>query len=348
MIILAIDRLVRQLTRVSLSPSTILRSAERTSVQSLAHHTGLRERTSAVTIERHFSSSTRTLRNIPWTPDEDKKLCESRLAGVSNETISKDLGRTLSAIKNRLMFLRKQRPELCPLLHDAGRQFSAHEDQLLVDMTSAGSSWAQIKDALPKRSLAVVKARFRTIRDPESRGRNITYSADSRTRGKPWSAEDDNELYHSLFVLDLSVVDVSARLSRSVAAVDWRKNLLGLQKRKRNNPFWTPEEDAKVLSRGVQTPWREIIAQLPGRSTAQAACRWHYLRTRPEALTGTNARSWTPEEDAAVRRMLAAGDSIEAMSGVLPMRTVGACFRRVTTFRAQARLKKKKHLEDQS
>jgi hypothetical protein len=123
-------------------------------------------------------------------------------------------------------------------------------------------------------------------------------------------------------------------MSRPISGVALRCRFLGLWY-KRKGDTWTPQEDEIVLARRPGVPWKEVWAQLPGRTLKAVRLRDEHLRTRS---TVTKRIPWTPEEDALLWKEQAAGASVEAISARLPGRTINACLGRRDLLRCQSKL----------
>lgn len=65
---------------------------------------------------------------------------------------------------------------------------------------------------------------------------------------------------------------------------------------------WTEAEDALLLHRSKETPWVEILPQLPGRSYKSMLHRYKELLSRPAAeRSSSRYRRWSPQE---IERMI--------------------------------------------
>jgi hypothetical protein len=213
-----------------------------------------------------------------WRPNDDLSLRRWYPQGVPVVEIARRLGRTADAVdaRRRLLGLAPRRRP---------REWSARQDALLLASRRAGIPARIVADRLGL-PLETVRRRGRAI-------------APARAASRRWAPDEDERLREAL-ASRRSLGGLACALGRSEGALRTRARTRGLAPGAERRRRWTAPEDDLVRS-GYESglTCRTIATELlGGRRTPECVS----ARARKLGLA-TYARSWTDEEDRALRRL---------------------------------------------
>lgn len=222
-----------------------------------------------------------------WHPHEDERLNGWYAEGEPVIEIGRRLGRSPDAVdaRRRALGLRARRPR--------ARRWSRRQDALLRGSAEAGVPAAVLAERLGLPLEAVRRRRRALVR--------------SRPPGKRYEPQEDAALREAL-TAGRSLRDLASPLGRTEGALRVRARSLGLLA-KGSRRRWTRRDD-ELLREGYE---RGLSCRAVARTMLGGMRTPGAVSARARALgLATYARAWTPEEDAALRRLSLAGASLYA------------------------------------
>ena len=200
-----------------------------------------------------------------WSPVEDKTLLRLFNDGLSWQQIAESLpGRTAEAAYGRYRRLsndESQPPEIFQ------KQYSAEDDELILDLIKKGTPWAEITERFEGRNERSLKIRYRVL-------------VEERTV-RPWTSEDNDRLLTALEERR-PLEEIARLLDRSENAVTVQERKLRLSGRigqtilPAKNRF--TDADYKLMGdlREQGWTWKKITNErFPGRSIG-GVCKGYY------------------------------------------------------------------------
>lgn len=224
-----------------------------------------------------------------WRPHEDQRLREWYAAGVPVTEIARRLGRSQDAVDAR------RRALGVPARRPTPRRWSPEQDALLRASAEAGVPAAAVAQRLGL-PLEAVRRRRRAL-------------LPSRRRTRPYTVAEDEALREAI-ARDRPLRALAAELGRTEGALRVRAHTLGLLTGDRRRR-WTLREDGLLREGYERGLGCEAVARLMlgGTRTASAVS----ARARRLGLV-SYARTWSREEEAALRRAAAANASLYAVA----------------------------------
>jgi len=205
--------------------------------------------------------------------------------------------------------------------------WSAQEDARLVEMRTTGSSWSQVRAALPSRSLAALY--FRAITLDLTRTRKVAWSSDENA--KLLKLRSDGETWHTIAKSmpnrtreALKFHYHNIRMLRPIPAPPVTTNATTVETTRKLAWSVAEADQLRQLRQELGLPWREIFSRMSHR-TPSAIVSFSRRTIMPQ-----KTEPWTAEEISRLQ-ILQEGDPQVAWTGraaQFPGRTAKALSRK--------------------
>ena len=251
--------------------------------------------------EDSVSTFPRTLR---WSTEEDQVLYDKlNEYGENWVEISKFLKtRTPHSIKSRWKSLCSGAPTNATY---EDHPWSEDEDALLQEKyNECGPRWIDISAYFPDRNFVSVKKRYYFI------SKGIQSTTPKRTEISAWTKEEDQKLIDAISKIGCKYHELQTMFpNRSKAQIKthWNNDLkphnrhilsMFIASQQKGKNVWTPEEN-EILREGKQRGLsaKELMKQLPGRSTNQINNHWSKINEKNSIGKPMRSRRRSREED---------------------------------------------------
>ena len=213
-----------------------------------------------------------------WTDEEKEILLDLRKTGQSWREIAKDLpGRSVGAIIDHYYYLKRDgHPPR------SSRNFSAEEDELLLELAEADIPWEERVKYFNNRTSSSLRGRLTRIRPTKQLGK--------------FSSKEDNLIIKSLKKGKI-LEEIAQMLGRSVEAVGKRIKFLEKSNRvdpvpelAKNRRYTAAEYDLmhEMYIRGMS--WKYIATEyFPGRSSEGLRASYYHSRIKKQKGEGDNS-----------------------------------------------------------
>lgn len=236
--------------------------------------------------------------NPDYEPWEDAQIAAGYAAAIPCRQLAALLGRPVSGLMTRASTLRLRHPSLPP-------DWSDEEARRAMELAETGLLYSKIRRQLVQEGFPP--------RSKQGFGQKLRILGYGRGWGRPWMPDED-EIVKRAYRNSESLTPLVAQLGRTRTAICWRSRALGVagtHKSKagfRQGPDWSAEHNARLREAYGKVPMEELAAEL-GRTVRQV-----YMHAWQLKISAGYNRRFTPEDDAAIRQAVTAGDDLRTLA----------------------------------